>query len=665
MAAAPLLSSLLNQGDVTGQKRTGNAKSFLVYKASTPDKVYKGPYPPNPLTDKRFKALHYRTVALQAWGVKNVMFPSEYLPFPSTVYGDGKPCIGVVFRNLLQHFPVSFEPYTEKSGIQYYVSTDPGISKLSKLLPARLDLLTPELLKSLIYLYILGTGDMGLYNVVVTGNGNGEVMIIDYEETATKDYEFYLTKMPAKTSGAIEKFQSLYPLIIQDIQNVDLSTVPAELGMSKEELERRKNRILMVLLGVNLQNEMAVAPFTPPPQPVFVNAINVTPPPAQGGFNIPMVSPGAQPVAPLALGNIGQMKDGGMRGTSYTYHGYTTSLIKSALQKNIRRGNVLQAEFCAFELYGMKALNAYHLVHNMYNRLAVISCEDVTPLNLALPATIVGWVTDKIRGTYDPAELAAAVQLLAVSPKSRIMSHYWRAYTVPEGRAYLRAKQPGVIVEEGPFQANIKDFDQAAIAAAGMAIPPYLKGSDYQVAGGTIFYLSVMIYERLKRRDPNAIVWIDEFIKQFEKTQVERRHGRTKAEVILWDIIMQFIPQEYALPLMKGYFTLSENRPCIMVAVSNVLLNKDKSTKMIEYAQLFAQTKEAWNVQAKDSLTMFQTFQYGIIIEPYMNDMHVKGKKKGEAGVAQRHQFVHEGAHVENQDPDALIPVLKEVYDNS
>lgn len=662
MAAPQPLSSLLNVGDVTGQKRTGNAKSFLVYKSTHPDKVYKGPYPSNPLTDKRFRALHYRTIALQAWNVRNVMYPSEYLPFASTVYGDGKPCISVVFRNLLGHFPLSYEAYTEKTGIQYYVSTDPGISKLSKLLPARLDLLTPDLLKSLVYLYILGTGDMGLYNVVVVGE---EVMVIDYEETATKDYEFYLTKMPAKTSGAIEKFQSLYPQVLQEVGNLDLTKVPAELGMTMEELTRRKNRILMVLLGANLQNEIAVAPFTPPPQPVFVNAINVTPPPAQGGFNIPMASPGAQPVPPLNQGNIGQMKDGGMRGTSYTYHGHTTSLIKSALQKNIRRGNVLQAEYCAFELYGMKGVNAYHLVHNMYNRLAVIACEDITPLNLALPATIVSWVTDKVRGVYDSAELAAAVQLLAAAPKSRIMSHYWRAYTVPEGRAMLRLKDPQAIIEEGPFQANIKDFDREAIAAAGAGVPPYLKPSDYQVAGGLIFYLSVMIYERLKRRDPNAIVWINEFITQFEKTQVERRHGRTKAEVVLWDIIMQFIPQEYALPLMKGYFTLSENRPCLMVAVANILLNKDRSVKMTDYTQLFAQSKEAWKNQAQETLTAFQTFNYQIVIEPYMNDMHVKGKKKGEAGAAQRVQFVQEGAYVENQDPDALIPVLKEVYETS
>ena len=83
--------------------------------------------------------------------------------------------------------------------------------------------------------------------------------------------------------------------------------------------------------------------------------------------------------------NIGQMTWKGLRGgSSKTYSGLDLDVVKSALQKYIRRNMPQKALLSAIELYRFGEVGGIAAVTNMYNRLAIIANEDIGPANLSL-----------------------------------------------------------------------------------------------------------------------------------------------------------------------------------------------------------------------------------------------------------------------------------------
>ncbi len=120
--------------------------------------------------------------------------------------------------------------------------------------------------------------------------------------------------------------------------------------------------------------------------------------------------------------------------------GVAADIIKSDLQKSIRRGMETQALKAFFQLYNFNRMfpdysEAMGLVTNACNRLAVSAAEDAG-LNLSLVCGIIEKVmeSNKNRSLRSPELFASMIRLLCRSPKSRICSHYWAAYANPANR---------------------------------------------------------------------------------------------------------------------------------------------------------------------------------------------------------------------------------------
>ena len=66
--ADEIAGALFAPGDVAGQRRTGKAKKFTVFKAGESGLVFKGPYKVDFAADRRLAATFHRARALEAWG---------------------------------------------------------------------------------------------------------------------------------------------------------------------------------------------------------------------------------------------------------------------------------------------------------------------------------------------------------------------------------------------------------------------------------------------------------------------------------------------------------------------------------------------------------------------------------------------------------------------
>src|SRR3990167_469372 len=668
--------TLLEKGDVLGQKRTGKTKKFLVYKKGNSEEVFKGPYF---LKEKRLAGLLERTEIFREWKTPLVTLPLD--SFTSTSLSPGvkeKEFTVFVFSNLQGAFPKKISPpYKENfSDYSFPISLDEGLVKLSSIITKREDLLDADLLEGLIHLFITKTGDVGFHNVLYNPETD-TVSIIDFEESRTTDYIndpiFFFTKKPGKKYNFYEKWKDCYPVVAERIKKFDF-TLPDDITiLSQDEVDERVNLALTLLKNPPDVNSPKVVPKGKgkSTNKDLGKSNNEDKPNGKGkgkGKGKP------KPTGTPKNSKLGSMTFKGMHGST-TYGGFSISVIKSALQKNIRRGNFDQSLICAFELFAFVDVDGYPIVHNLFNRLSVIATEDISPNDdgLVLASYICGWnslwvrrnelswlpyPTDlKDEDKYNPSRLAAIVQTLVEARKSRIMSHLWNAYVRPEGRENFQ--NTGGELEELNLDVSPTDEDWDLFDSKSV---PFLKSSDYNVANGDLALVAIMIYNRLKQKDRNCVGWIGYFVENFcdKKVQVQTRRGRRKAGIVLWEIFSEFISEELLNPIRETYFVASENRPMLQFVFSYILFSGDSLSKGLslnKVSNIMDDLTYEWG--DPNCIDPLRNNKYKVVIEDYMVDLHTG--KQGERKVLLK-EFKLKGAHVENADLSTHDEVLLNVY---
>ena len=161
-----------------------------------------------------------------------------------------------------------------------------------------------------------------------------------------------------------------------------------------------------------------------------------------------------------------------------TYHGHEFSVIKSGVQKEIRRGHVDNALALAVEadasFVGIKGAKANRT--NLVNRLLLIASEDICLAVPGLPALMLKWyesylsaaanasspssvsnLRDRLMDLYTThkpvdacveawaaqrAAMVRMVRMLALAPKSRMLSDIAAVYIKPYKVAYARRWHP-------------------------------------------------------------------------------------------------------------------------------------------------------------------------------------------------------------------------------
>lgn len=104
---------------------------------------------------------------------------------------------------------------------------------------------------------------------------------------------------------------------------------------------------------------------------------------------------------------------------SVTWNGYPVDVMKSGLQKYIRRGNIEKALYCAGELDLFKVVDSGKALHtNFIHRLMVLFLEDVADLSLLIEA-------DRVLTMPVVSEhlLVSLITQMCTASKGRICSH--------------------------------------------------------------------------------------------------------------------------------------------------------------------------------------------------------------------------------------------------
>lgn len=618
-----------DKGDVVGQRRTG--KKWTVFKAEDVSHVYKGPYKDD---EKRFIMAVDRSNAFVEWETPCIVPIVDVIEGDAIVPGTPVPVFNVlVFENILERLP-SHEPdiYTERKGdYSYYVNNDSELSKLSRVFGP--DKLTSDLLLGMLHAFILNTGDTGPQNILYSSRTK-QMYIIDYEDSRTKDFIdapiFFFNKAPAKKYD-FSPWIAMYPEMIEIIENSDF-TLPEDSEFEQSLIDERVRLTLKLLRRFS---------GTEPPKKIKVAArFKKTP---------RRITPKRlTPLRSTSSDETNRMNYVGMRG-SITRHGFKYGVIRSALQKNIRRGELDQALACAYELYDFIHANGYDIVHNLLNRLSVISAEDSSPGNIALAAYVCGWNRLWTRDNkmdwvddpelfrerkYDWSRIAAVVKMLVDATKSRLPSHLWNRYVREPHRPHN--------LEE------VRDLDSIPEEETRI----FLRKED----SPELVKAAKSIWKLLEERDPIVFTWVGNFLENFveKKVQIKSREGRRRADIILWLIFGSFVEEEYLYPLRSIYYTLAQDKRAVLQYVMTYILYKNDDAEEILVSDIAHEC---------DTLTKkFRTEGYTpvpIVIADYMVDLHTgkRGNKKDLINA-----FRRQGSVVTNQDPDYYDPDLEELY---
>lgn len=308
--------------------------------------------------------------------------------------------------------------------------------------------------------------------------------------------------------------------------------------------------------------------------------------------------------------------------SSITRSGYGTDVLKSALQKWIRRGETLKALMASFDLYDL-GLIGKPIMTNLWNRISIIAAEDIGPANPDLALAIIS------NERREPTYLGAIVQLMSQSSKTRVLSHLWRTYATPEGMAMGR-------------ELGIKED------RLGTGSPVEWRERDPEELKPIVEMFSL----RLKERDDRVFYWLGQFLERCQGMKVHPRNRRTKPEAIIWQLLTK--NRSYLLPLVKAYFDHKENRPFLTLGVLLAMSGEGRALSLDSYAS-------EW----RDYVQPFLIGEYELVVDDYCIDKHTKkGRSQGKG----RGDFVREGAKIVNESSRFIggnYDIYKRIYENS
>lgn len=106
-------------------------------------------------------------------------------------------------------------------------------------------------------------------------------------------------------------------------------------------------------------------------------------------------------------------------------NGFSLKVLKSGLQKYIRRGNVEKSLYCAGELYSFKSMDGGGRIYtNFLNRLLVICMEDVCNIEIILKEIPIFLCIYKKENLDEKKIICSFITKLCNSVKGRICSHF-------------------------------------------------------------------------------------------------------------------------------------------------------------------------------------------------------------------------------------------------
>lgn len=368
--------------------------------------------------------------------------------------------------------------------------------------------------------------------------------------------------------------------------------------------------------------------------------------------------------------NIGKIKCKGLFGGSITYNGYSFNVLKSAIQKYIRRDELDKAIYCGIELdlYSLVGDKGKAFRSNLINRLIVITCEEVSICNCMVALYINDlvniWLAN--RNEYNSiagqTSIIKIVSLLSGSRKCRIESDIKSAYFKSNRHIHIGFNYD--------ILSKINEYtDEGNIGL-------------YMLEEGVEELQEVVdhIIDCVNSKRMDVFYWINKFYnykglyKGWEdydikyEDDIKRRYRRKGSQWILWEILYEYIlkndKDEYRSlrkRLVDVYFEWykklkSENVLYLinayLIFINDLDYNEDidicekilKDIKMEDVNKYYLINKENTKIE----------------IDDYCVDMHCReGRDKGKT----KKDFVKEGSYIKNEDKRFYDPKLREIYE--
>ncbi len=331
-------------------------------------------------------------------------------------------------------------------------------------------------------------------------------------------------------------------------------------------------------------------------------------------------------------------------------NGYKTDVMKSGLQKYIRRGELIKALYCMVELDMFKKLGdrkVKGLRSNLRNRLIIILAEDIGIADWTIYKRCADLfkLWEENRNSEDDCErkyLIEIISYLARSEKIRLCSHIKGYFSyIYENEEMKKKYCSDINMKENKMKDGVRF---------------YKKGDEEEVKRFIDGITSC-----LDLNDDRVFYWIMKLLKSDAKNG--RRGRRGKKGFIVWDIIKDYIAKSKNKNLMdlynmnmEWYVNNNNSRGENLLYLINLVLfylrrNKiDWSRKLKKINITDENVKKIYEKNMSD---------YKFVVDDYVIDMHCsQGKKEGKGAST----FANEGAYVKNENKTFLVKKYKDSY---
>ena len=350
------------------------------------------------------------------------------------------------------------------------------------------------------------------------------------------------------------------------------------------------------------------------------------------------------------MSEIGQMKWRTCF-SSISYAGYKLDILKSALQKYLRRREYEKMMWCCSEIYMFHSLAttdkekqaAKGIISNMVNRLIIMMDEEMLFAEVGKYMKCMEWINEFNEGGRDNFKLLVKVCKTMVSARmlrlnSDIYSYWWRGAGV-----YKVVKVPGLGWEEMLYtpievhqecQEILKDEDGNCWAYEYENLLMFIAA--FRAGHSSCYYWALAMFH-------------------CDKKGTRRFFRRTDSVYIIWEYLFKVAGDDEKLRKcldlkLKQFFVKTRHEQHIWLSSAiSILLHKDK----LDF-------EEEWDIDVSEEEVagIFQDRNY-LKIDDYAIDMHCSaGRKLGK----KKADFALEGCVVVGEDKEYYNRDWRDLY---
>ena len=337
--------------------------------------------------------------------------------------------------------------------------------------------------------------------------------------------------------------------------------------------------------------------------------------------------------------------------SSISYSGYKLDILKSALQKYLRRREYDKMMWCCSEIYMFHSLAttdkekqaAKGIISNMVNRLIIMMDEEMLFAEVGKYMKCMEWINEFNEGGRDNFKLLVKVCKTMVSARmlrlnSDIYSYWWRGAGV-----YKVVKVPGLGWEEilyTPIEVH-------------QECQEILKDEDGNCWGYE--YENLLMFIAAFRAGHSSCYYWALAMFHCDKKGTRRFFRRTDSVYIIWEYLFKVAGDDEKLRKcldlkLKQFFVKTRHEQHIWLSSAiSILLHKDK----LDF-------EEEWDIDVSEEeiAGIFQDRNY-LKIDDYAIDMHCSaGRKLGK----KKADFALEGCVVVGEDKEYYKRDWRDLY---